>query len=214
MELVKSLPVAQAFTQKQVQEYVDRLNESKNSIDALNKKIAELENSLSVVTNSVAQTRNDTSRQIEMFKSQIAKLTQERDRLAAQKTQTVTQRVEVDRPETLMKVEELQRQLREKTETNKRLIDENTERGQLLSQVMGTSTNFKLVSHCSEITLKMLDFVKDMAQYDYMAECFNEIPDATRNEYIRCIESVRKWANNIHDVIEGQRNTITVNVNE
>ena len=216
IELAQLLPaiVTDRLTQKQVQEYVDRLRDSENSIDTLNKKIAELENSLAVVTTNATQTRNDTSRQIELFKSQIAKLTQERDRLAAQKTQTVTQRIEVDKPETLQKVEELQRQLREKTETNKRLVDENIERGQLLSQVMGTSTNFKLVSHCSEITLKMLNFIKDMAQYDYMAECFNEIPDATRNEYARCIESVGKWAENILGTIEGQRNIITVNSNE
>ena len=212
--LIQSLPATERLTQKQVQEYVDRLRDSENSIDTLNKKIAELENSLAVVTTNATQTRNDTSRQIELFKSQIAKLTQERDRLAAQKTQTVTQRIEVDKPETLQKVEELQRQLREKTETNKRLVDENTERGQLLSQVMGTSTNFKLVSHCSEITLKMLNFIKDMAQYDYMAECFNEIPDATRNEYARCVKSVGKWAENILGTIEGQRNIITVNSNE
>ena len=78
----------------------------------------------------------------------------------------------------------------------------------LLNQAMGQSTNYQLVSHCSEITGKMLSFVKEMAKYDYMAESFNEIPNATRIEYEKCIKSVKRWADNILNVINNQENII------
>ena len=68
----------------------------------------------------------------------------------------------------------------------------------LVREKLGLSTNYQLTSHCSEITLKMLSFVKEMAQYDYMAESFNEIPIATRIEYEKCIKSVKKCAVSIH----------------
>lgn len=47
----------------------------------------------------------------------------------------------------------------------------------------------------------MLDFVQSMSKYDYMAESFNEIPDATRIEYEKCIRSVKRWADRILDTI-------------
>ena len=65
-----------------------------------------------------------------------------------------------------------------------------------------------MVSHCSEITLKMLDFVKEMSKYDYMAESFNDIPNATRIEYERCINSVKKWADRILETINTEKEII------
>ena len=118
--------------------------------------------------------------------------------------------MEVDKPETLQEIKDLRNQLQKKTEDNRTLSDMNTEQAQMLSHFMGTSTEYQLVSHCSEITLKMLNFVKDMAQYDYMADTFNSIPLATRTEYARCIRSVKQWADNILQTIEIQENRYVV----
>ncbi len=82
------------------------------------------------------------------------------------------------------------------------------EKEKMINTAIGTSTNYQLISHCSEITLKMLNFVKEMSKYDYMAESFNEIPNATRIEYEKCIKSVKKWADRILATINEEKNII------
>ena len=76
------------------------------------------------------------------------------------------------------------------------MADLKTEHSKV-SKFMGDNTNFELVSSTSEITLKMINFIKEMSKYDYLSEVFNEIPDATRKEYVRGIYGVYKWARNI-----------------
>lgn len=49
-----------------------------------------------------------------------------------------------------------------------------------------------------------------MSPYDYMAEAFNSIPLATRTEYARCIQSLRRWADNILEVISAQKNMYVI----
>ncbi|HEY5588871.1 MAG TPA: ParB N-terminal domain-containing protein [Candidatus Paceibacterota bacterium] len=90
-----------------------------------------------------------------------------------------------------------------------------------VSQFMGESTHFELVSSTSELTLKMINFIRDMSKYDYLAEVFNEIPDATRKEYVRSIYGIYKWARNIlnqvkHDDVIGvnQNNIEIINYTE
>ena len=82
------------------------------------------------------------------------------------------------------------------------------EKEKMINEAIGSSTNYQLTSHCSEITLKMLNFVKEMSQYDYMAESFNEIPIATRIEYEKCIKSVKKWADRILGTINQEKEII------
>ena len=95
----------------------------------------------------------------------------------------------------------LQDELKKKSTEYSKLYQKYIEENKLVAAAMGTSTNYQLISKCSAITLKMLNFVKEMAPYDYMAESFNEIPDATRIEYEKCIKSVKKWADRILDTI-------------
>lgn len=123
------------------------------------------------------------------------------------RTETITQ--EVDRPETIETIKKLRAEVSEKSVNYNTLYEKMLEDNKLLNQAMGESTNWQLTSHCSEITKKMLDFVKEMAQYGYMAETFNEIPIATRNEYLRCVKAVQAWANVIVSAIEidGNQNT-------
>ena len=208
-ELIKSLPVTEKLTQKQVQEYVNQLQSKQQSVELLKQKYVELQEQLKQATND-NQKQSELERQIERLKKRIVDLTVEKDSIERQKTKTVVERVEVDKPETLQEIKNLRNQLQKKTEDNRTLSDMNTEQAQMLSRFMGTSTEYQLVSHCSEITLKMLNFVKDMAQYDYMADTFNSIPLATRTEYARCIRSVKQWADNILQTIEIQENRYVV----
>lgn len=208
-QLIQSLPVTEKLTQKQVQEYVNQLKTKQESVDLLKQKYVELQEQLKQATND-NQKQKELEQQIERLKKRIVDLTMEKDSIERQKTKTVVERVEVDKPETLQEIKDLRSQLQKKTEDNRTLSDMNTEQAQMLSHFMGTSTEYQLVSHCSEITLKMLNFVKDMAQYDYMADTFNSIPLATRTEYARCIRSVKQWADNILQTIEIQENRYVV----
>lgn len=208
-ELIQSLPITEKLTQKQVQEYVNQLKTKQDSVDLLKQKYIELQEQLKQATND-HQKQKELEQQIERLKKRIVDLTMEKDSIEKQKTKTVVERVEVDKPETLQEIKDLRNQLQKKTEDNRTLSNMNTEQAQMLSRFMGTSTEYQLVSHCSEITLKMLNFVKDMAQYDYMADTFNSIPLATRTEYARCIRSVKQWADNILQTIEIQENRYVV----
>lgn len=192
-----------------LQQQEEQLKTKQDSVELLKQKYIELQEQLKQATND-NQKQSELEQQIERLKKRIVDLTVEKDSIERQKTKTVVERVEVDKPETLQEIKNLRNQLQKKTEDNRTLSDMNTEQAQMLSRFMGTSTEYQLVSHCSEITLKMLNFVKDMAQYDYMADTFNSIPLATRTEYARCIRSVKQWADNILQTIEIQENRYVV----
>ena len=196
----------------QLQEKEDQLSKKQESVDLLKQKYLELQEQLKQANNDNPK-KEELEQQIEHLKKRIVDLVQEKDKIERQKTKTVVERVEVDKPETLQQITDLRNELQKKTEDNRTLSNMNIEQAQMLSKFMGTSTEYQLVSHCSEITLKMLNFVKEMSQYDYMAETFNSIPLATRMEYARCIRSVKQWADNILETIQTQENKYTVHIN-
>lgn len=146
-------------------------------------------------------TQTQMDDEIKKYKNRISELIQ-------QGTKTETIEVQVDKPETLSKIRELETQLNKKTEENEKMSSTLIEKERMINQAIGSSTNYQLTSHCSEITLKMLNFVKEMSKYDYMAESFNEIPIATRIEYEKCIKSVKKWADRILETINTENNII------
>ena len=146
-------------------------------------------------------TQRQMDEEIQKYKNRISELIQQ-----GTKTEIVTQ--EVDRPETLNKIKDLEEKLNKKTQENEKMSSTLIEKEKMINEAIGSSTNYQLTSHCSEITLKMLNFVKDMAKYDYMAESFNQIPIATRIEYEKCIKAVKKWADRILETIEEEKNII------
>ena len=146
-------------------------------------------------------TQKQMDEEIQKYKNRISELIQQ-----GTKTEIVTQ--EVDKPETLNKIKYLEEKLDKKTKENEKMSSTLIEKEKMINEAIGSSTNYQLTSHCSEITLKMLNFIKDMAKYDYMAESFNEIPIATRIEYEKCIKSVKKWADRILETINEEKEII------
>lgn len=146
-------------------------------------------------------TQRQMDEEIQKYKNRISELIQQ-----GTKTEIVTQ--EVDKPETLNKIKDLEEKLDKKTKENEKMSSTLIEKEKMINEAIGSSTNYQLTSHCSEITLKMLNFVKEMAKYDYMAESFNQIPIATRIEYEKCIKAVKKWADRILETIEEEKNII------
>ncbi|WP_143322620.1 ParB N-terminal domain-containing protein [Clostridium sp. HBUAS56010] len=146
-------------------------------------------------------TQRQMDEEIQKYKNRISELIQNG-------TKIETVEIHVDKPETLDKIKSLEEKLDVKSKENTKMSSILIEKEKIINQAIGTSTNYQLVSHCSEITLRMLNFVKEMSQYDYMAESFNEIPNATRIEYEKCIKSVKKWADRILETIDIEKNII------
>ena len=172
IELISSLPSGQKYTQKQIKEKVDEIKKKADeNMNEVKKKISELE-----------KTNKD---------------------LLAQPVQVVRDEL-ADRT-----IEDLKRQLADKDKQLKEL-DAGKDDYALVASGMDKieieraackTTTYQLVSHASEIFLKMDSFIKEMAAYDYLSQSFNEIPTATRLEYKKYIEAIKKWADNILDTI-------------
>lgn len=155
---------------------------------------------------SMDVTKKITKKQVQRYIEENARLKQQLSRPTPVEVRTVVEHHDTE--ETLAEIEKLKKKLNEANKEKAKLSEMIIEKQALLSQAMGTNTNYQLVSHCSEITLQMMDFIKEMSKYDYMAESFNEIPSAIRLEYERCITSVQKWSERILNVIHTQENII------
>lgn len=159
---------------------------TKNSTFAMMKNLSNKEQKefIESIPTNKKYTQEQMDEEIQKYKNRISELIQ-------QKTKTETVEVQVDKPETLTKIKDLEEKLKKKTKENEKISLTLIEKEKMINEAIGASTNYQLTSHCSELTLKMLNFVKEMSQYDYMAESFNEIPIATRIEYEKCIKSVK-----------------------
>ena len=172
IELISSLPSGHKYTQKQIKEKVDEIKKKADeNMNEVKKKISELE-----------KTNKDLLAQpVHVVRDELADRT----------------------------IEDLKRQLADKDKQLKEL-DAGKDDYALVASGMDKieieraackTTTYQLVSHASEIFLKMDAFIKEMAAYDYLSQSFNEIPTATRLEYKKYIEAIKKWADNILDTI-------------
>lgn len=179
IELISSLPSGQKYTQKQIKEKVDEIKKKADeNMNEVKKKISELE-----------KTNKDLrARPVQVVRDELADRT----------------------------IEDLKRQLADKDKQLKEL-DAGKDDYALVASGMDKieieraackTTTYQLVSHASEIFLKMDNFIKEMAAYDYLSQSFNEIPTATRLEYKKYIEAIKKWADNILDTINRTKDII------
>lgn len=96
------------------------------------------------------------------------------------------------------------KEIREMEEIKKEL----NENRKLVAKFTGESTNLELISTTSKNKKRMMDFLDEMSKYDYLAETFNEIPRATRNEWLKGVRAIYRWATNILNVVDGVESTI------
>lgn len=187
----------------ELEDLVDTGIVTKNTALAMMKNLSEQEQKefIESIPTDKKYTQIQMDEEIQKYKNRISELVQ-------QKVKTETVEIQVDKPETLTKIKDLEKKLEKKTIENEKMSSTLIEKEKMINEAIGSSTNYQLTSHCSEITLKMLNFVKEMSQYDYMAESFNEIPIATRIEYEKCIKSVKKWADRILGTINQEKEII------
>lgn len=189
----------------ELEELIDTGIVTKNTALALMRNLPEMEqkNFIESIPTDKKYTQKQMDEKMQKYKNRISELVQ-------QKTKTETVEVQVDKPETLTKIKNLEEKLEKKAKENEELSSSLIKKEKMINEAIGASTNYQLTSHCSEITLKMINFVKEMSQYDYMAESFNEIPIATRIEYEKCIKSVKKWADRILGTINQEKEMINM----
>ena len=187
----------------ELEDLVDTGIVTKNTALAMMRNLSEQEQKefIESIPTDKKYTQKQMDEEIHKYKNRISELIQ-------QKVKTETIEIQVDKPETLTKIKDLEEKLEKKTIENEKMSSTLIEKEKMINEAIGSSTNYQLTSHCSEITLKMLNFVKEMSQYDYMAESFNEIPIATRIEYEKCIKSVKKWADRILGTINQEKEII------
>lgn len=197
-QLITNLDVTKKITAREVKKYIEEIRSLKE-----NPEIKEVD-------------RPETLAKMRQLEEQYFSLQAKTADKEAQ-LQKLKAEYKYGPPEYMIKIQKLEQELKTDKEELEKLKEENTqlsstlmEQEKMINHAIGASTNYQLVSNCSEITLEMLDFIKKMSKYDYMAESFNQIPIATRIEYKKCIQSVKKWADRILETIDTEENICDV----
>lgn len=203
------------MTQKQTEEYLKENKMLQIRNETLTKRLDRRCNKEEKEVETVTKEFNTKIEDMESEKTRLqAKLFLAQEQL---KTKTIEYQ---DNPDNLIQIESLKKQIKEKEEYVQKYKDtltELNEKNKLVSKFMGESTSFELISTTSEKTLEIMNFTKNMDKYESLAEVFNEIPDASRREWVRSIYALYKRTRNIlnvvkhDDVIELNRDIIDIN---
>ena len=185
-ELVKLIPATERLTQKQVQEYVDRLNESQRQISAYKSKAEEAES---------------LRERIQVLQESIAEMEQREPEV-----KTVVQTVVPDDYESLKSDIQLLRNNNERItkEINSKQSEleelkeklstiENASPQQQFSQRLKDDTIF----FCSHVA----EFLKTNGGYIWITDHLNELPEYERKSYIRAIDEVAAWCQSVRENI-------------
>lgn len=195
------------MTSKQMQQYILE----KQQIEEKNKVLEQSFNTLSKKYSALEQEKTNIQQQIN--NNEDNKVTEE---LKKQKRSLELKIVELvdqlkegkvvykNNPELVSQIKELKSRLKDKENKinkNNNMEKKLQEQQDIISTFASTNTNIDIISSTSENTLKMIKFLEEMGKYDYLAETFNDIPLASRKEWIRCVKGVYKWAKNILEVV-------------
>lgn len=182
IELVKSLPVAQDLTQKQVQEYVDRLNESQRQISAYKSKAEEAES---------------LRERIQVLQESIAEMERREPEV-----KTVVQTVVPDDYESLKTSNKSlrsdnARMAREYNDRCKELFELKDRLRAVEEDSTRASIEKELERDCNLFCARCDDFIKKVGGYAYLSDKLNSLPDKERRAYIKCVQMINAWAENI-----------------
>lgn len=196
---------------KEIQDLVENGNISASTAArVIGSKLSKEEQTkfVSMINGDKKYTQKEMDDEIRKWKIKVSEVVQEKDSIARQKVKTVTERVEVevDNPETREYIQKLENRLKEKSESNRILAEDNAEKSKMLSEAIGISTNYQLVSHCTENIKEIRTHIEGLSKYLFMADTFNEIPIATRMEYVRQFKALDKLVHNALTTIQTKEN--------
>lgn len=184
--LIQSLPATERLTQKQVQEYVDRLNESQRQISAYKSKAEEAES---------------LRERIQVLQESIAEMERREPEV-----KTVVQTVVPDDYESLKSDIQLLRN------NNERITKEiNSKRSELeelkekLSTIENASPQQQFSKKLKDDTIffcsHVAEFLKTNGGYIWITDHLNELPEYERKSYIRAIDEVAAWCQSVRENI-------------
>lgn len=197
------------LSQKATQQYIDKIRNLEKELENEKNKEPIVKEVEKVIDNTDYETINKLKNDKRQAELELLKL---KDKL------TNPQIVYENNPELEKEVDRLKRIINDKeNELNNyhKVRMELAEKQKMIAQFTGENTNLELISSTSVVKAQIMDFLKEMSKYDYLAESFNEIPLASRNEWMKAIRGVQKWSNSILDTVDLQSfNDYKTNNNE
>lgn len=180
--LIQSLPATERLTQKQVQEYVDRLNESQRQISAYKSKAEEAES---------------LRERIQVLQESIAEMERREPEV-----KTVVQTVVPDDYESLKASNknlrsDNARMAREYNDRCKELFELKDRLRAVEEDSTRASIEKELERDCILFCARCDDFIKKVGGYAYLSDKLNSLPDKERRSYIKCVQMINAWAENI-----------------
>lgn len=195
------------LTQKATKEYVDKINSLEEDLETEKRKEPKTIIKEKIIDNTdykeINKLKND-KRQAEL---ELLKL---KDKL------TNPQVIYKNNPELESEVNRLKRIIDDKEkqlDNYHKVRMELAEKNKMVAQFTGENTNLELMSTTSKGKARMMEFLNEMSKYDYLAESFNEIPVASRNEWIKAVKGIYKWSKSILDTVNNEKTIINDNSN-
>jgi len=172
-ELIAQLDITKKYTQKQVEEYVDKLKITENENNVLSRKLSQLDNLEDEISKLKAELDNRPEKEIETLpldyhstKKELEEYKSDYRRLNNEYTN---------------KVKELQ-ELRQQIKT----ITEQSPQEQFNKKLKDSTLLF-----CS----KVATFIEQVGGYVWLTDHINELPELERMGYIKAINEIKNWSN-------------------
>lgn len=195
-QLIQSLPVAEKLTQKQVQSYVDKLKETQSQMNTYKTK---------------AEKSNELQSRITKLESEIKELEQRKpvlqvkevvpDDYNAIKSDNITLASDNAslRSDNARMVKEYKAKCQELFDLKDKLkaIEEDSTKNKIENE---------LKSDCIFFCAKCDDFMKKVGGYAYLSDKLNSLPEMERKSYLKCIQMISAWADNIMANIDIEHN--------
>ena len=168
--------------QKQSQEYVDKLNESQRQISTYKSKAEEAES---------------LRERIQVLQESIAEMERREPEV-----KTVVQTVVPDDYESLKSSNKIlrsdnARMAREYNDRCKELFELKDRLRAVEEDSIRASIEKELERDCNLFCARCDDFIKKVGGYAYLSDKLDSLPDKERRSYIKCVQMINAWAENI-----------------
>lgn len=172
-ELIAQLDITKKYTQKQVEEYVDKLKITENENNVLSQKLSQLDN----------------------LEDEISKLKTELDNRPEKEIETLP----LDYHSTKKELEEYKSNYRRLNNEYANKVKELQEVRQQIKTITEQSPQEQFNKKLKDSTLlfcsKVATFIEQVGGYVWLTDHINELPDLERTGYIKAINEIKNWSN-------------------
>jgi len=174
-ELLKSLPTTEKLTQKQVQEYIDKLKEKDNQIAGYEMKLNKIKELENQINNLEQELENRPT--IEKVK-EVTPVDYEDTKHKLRNSQEDYSFLKRDYDNKVKQLNELRAQLK-------------TQKEQEPQEQFGEKLKNSVLLFCA----KTAKFIEEVGGYAWLTDYFNQIPNTEKQGYIKSINALDGWIN-------------------